>query len=274
MSDLEKMWYRKKEFSLDDKLSSSEEIFKKEADTFICEKCRGRGYFVSGGKTFKCEECTGVKKKDEVVEIDEKTFEVRVESLGIPSYYRGKVFEPEKLKLDEGLPVEIRKNMLMDFYIKNLRSIHDSYVLGKKLDYSYLIMAPQGNSKSFLVYASMVEAVKKGMTVAPYYDSEEIYKMYYAGSAELERVLLSDVCFIKMLPAFLSKRDTQAVKFVLDKRAKRGLPTVVTSRFNMGYLKGIEPHLENNFGVKNVDKGNYSKLKEVLGVYPANYSKY
>lgn len=257
------------------KNTTGEEIFKtKLEDTARCKDCFDRGYIIKQGKASKCKSCEGLSLQADVLEKSDEEVSLTVNNLNIPEFYKAKEFTPEILKKDENLSLSVRNDVMMDYYIKQLKKVMDNFILGQKLDNSYLIMAPQGYSKSHFVYCSMIEAIKRGFSVSPYYDTGEIYKMHYSDDMKLKEVLESDLCFIKIMPAFVSKKDTQAVKYVLDKRARRNLPTIVISRFNMGYLGDIEPHLGNNFGLKNVDKGDYAKLKEILAPYTKDYTRY
>jgi hypothetical protein len=272
--DLLDQWYKHTDKNDTKSSTNGENVFKKVEDKYRCSTCSDKGYHITKGKAIKCKECDGVIRKDGIIETDIVEVNNQVERLNIPEFYKDKEFTPELLKKEENLSLSIRNDIMMDLYIKNLRKIMDYFVLGKKLDNSFIVMAPQGYSKSHFVFGSMIEALKRGFTVAPYYDTSEIYKMYYSDDLMLKEVFESDICFIKVMTSFVSKKDTQAIKFVLDKRARRNLPTIVISRFNMGYLSDIEPHLGNNFGLKHVDKGDFSKLKELLGPYPKNYTRY
>lgn len=245
------------------------DVFKKKVEkTFHCEACSDRGIRIIGGQAVKCKECLNVPKRDSVVERTSIDVEKLIRELNVPDFYVGREFEIEGLLTDENLDIAVRRDMLMKFYVKQMRVLFDEFSLGKKLGNSYLIMAPQGNGKANLVYASMQMALKFGYSVSEYYDTGELTEMYFANDERFRAVVEADVCFVKMQTAFLNKKDTQIVKLILDRRARRNLPTIVTSRFNMKYLSGIEPHLVNNFGLKNVDVGDYSKLKEIVAPYP------
>ena len=251
---------------------SGEDVFRerKLARKYRCEYCYDRGVRVEKGKAMKCEHCLGVPK-EAVEELSDADVSVRLLELNIPEYYRGREFDIKVLKTDENLDMALRRDVLMDSYIHSLERVYAEILLGKKLDNSVLVMAPQGYGKNHFVYACQEELVRRGFSVNEYVDTYDLVQRVRSG--DLGDVLTVDVCFIKMSTAFLSKQDTQVVKLILDKRSRRGLPTVVTSRFNMGYLSEIEPHLENNFGLRFVDKGDYSKLKGILGPYPKSYGR-
>lgn len=248
---------------------SGADVFKREEEkTYHCEECRDRGFRVIGGKPVKCKACLNVPKRESVVERTVADVEKELRDLGVPEFYVGREFEIEGLLTDEKLDIAVRRDMLMKFYVKQMRVLFDEFSLGKKIGNSYLVMAPQGNGKANFVYASMQMALKFGYSVSEYYDTGELCEMYYANDDRFRKVMEADVCFVKMQTAFLNKKDTQIVKLILDRRARRNLPTIVTSRFNMKYLSGIEPHLVNNFGLKHVEVGDYSKLKEIVAPYP------
>lgn len=274
--DLLDSWNNHKEkvnnFNTD--LPLGEKIFKELDEEFRCSVCRDRGFYIEKGKAKRCSNCDGIMKKEDIVEKSKEELEVLYEKLNIPEYYLERNFDPSVLKNDENLPLEVRRDIKMDFYINQIVGIYDYFVLGKKLENSFILMSPQGNSKSHFVFSCIREALKHGLSVSPYYDTSEIHKFIKFDDIKLKELLETDIVFIKVVPAFVSKTDTQVLKFIMDKRARRNLPTIVTSRFNMGYLGGIEPHLSNNIGLLNVDKGDYSKLKSVLGAYPRDYSKY
>ena len=268
--DLLEMWNNRDGEGYVEASTGADEFKKRLEKKYRCEVCYDRGYKVVRGKASKCDVCVGIPK-EEVEELSDGDVAVRLAELNIPEFYRGRKFEIEVLKMDENLDMGLRRDPLMENYMMQLRRIHDEIYLGKKLDNSVLVMAPQGYGKNHFVYACQEELVRRGFSVSEYLDTYDLVQMIRSG--DLGNILSVDVCFLKVSTAFVSKQDTQAIKFVLDKRARRNLPTVVTSRFNMGYLSEIEPHLENNFGLRSVDRGDYSKLKGILGPYPKNYNR-
>lgn len=240
--------------------------------TIRCNVCSDRGFFVIEGKTQKCVSCDGYNILNEISEVSEFSIQRNLEKVNIPDLYIGREFKPSEIKSNESILKNLREDPMMDLYIRKLEILHNNISLGIKLDNSYILMAPQGYSKNHFVYCSMQKAIEKGYSVAPYLDTEELLELKIRKPEVFKEYLLSDLMFIKLLPAYISIDDTQMMKYIVDKRSRFGLPTVVTSRFNTSFLHGVELHLENNIGLVHVEKGDYSKLKEITGIYPNDYS--
>lgn len=252
---------------------SGEDEFRDKKEEFIkCSNCQDRGYVVLEGKTKKCKSCDGYNILNEIKEVNDFSIERNLKSLNIPEFYLGKKFNAEEIKTNEAILKNLREDPMMELYIRKLTHLYNNISLGIKLENSFIIMAPQGYSKNYFVYCSMQEAVKYGYSVAPYLDTEEWLELKIKNEEKFKEYIRKDILFMKLLPAYVSVDDTQMVKYILDKRARLGLPTIVTSRFNSSFLHYIELHLENNIGLLKVDKYDYSKLKEITGIYPNDYS--
>ena len=237
-----------------------------------CSACNDRGYLVIDGKTSKCKSCDGYNILNEISEVSEFSIQRNLDKVNIPDLYKGRDFNPSEIKSNESILKNLREDPMMDLYIRKLEILHNNISLGIKLDNSYIIMAPQGYSKNHFVYCSMQKAIEKGYSVAPYLDTEELLELKIRNPEKFKEYLKCDLMFVKLLPAYISIDDTQMMKYIVDKRSRFGLATVVTSRFNTSFLHGIELHLENNIGLVHVEKGDYSKLKEITGIYPNDYS--
>lgn len=247
---------------------------KKTEKPIKCKMCRDSGLIIDvvNKKSVRCTHCYSYNILNQLEELDEDLVNDKIDELKIPNIYKDKKFLPEKIKENEAILRNFREDPMMELYIRKLRHLHNQLSLGVKLENSYIIMAPQGYSKNHFVYRSIADALKVGYSVAPYLDTEEWLELKIRDRVRFKEYISRDLVFVKLLPAYISVDDTQMMKYILDKRARLDLPTVVTSRFNASFLHYVELHLENNIGLIEVEKYDYSKLKEITGIYPRDYS--
>lgn len=257
---------------------SGEKLFKEEKhvknETHRCKVCRDTGIVldVANKKSKKCSACNSYNILNQIEEVNEDIVNDKLDELNIPDFYKGKEFNPDLIKSNVAILKNLREDPMMELYIRKLKHLHNHISSGIKLENSFIIMAPQGYSKSHFVYCSIESALKYGYSVAPYLDTEEWLELKIKEPLKFKEYLKRDVLFIKLLPAYISVDDTQMMKYIVDKRARLNLPTIVTSRFNTSFIHSVELHLENNIGLVHVDKYDYSKLKEITGIYPKDYT--
>lgn len=282
--DLLNEWDKHKQTKKDENdyknVEKGENIFKEpkgkavEEKIIKCKICRDTGMIidVKNKKSVKCNHCHSYNILNQLNEVHIDVVNDRADELGIPTVYKEKEFLPELIKKNEAILRNFREDPMMELYIRKLNYLHNQISVGVKLENSFIIMAPQGYSKNHFVYCSIREALKYGYSVAPYMDTEEWLELKIKDKVKFKEYLRRDLVFVKLLPAYISVDDTQMMKYIVDKRARLDLPTIVTSRFNTSFLHYVELHLENNIGLIEVEKYDYSKLKEITGIYPRDYS--
>lgn len=238
---------------------------------YNCKRCKDKGVILENGRPVKCPECSVGTKK---VLLGEDEVEKRIEGI-IPEKYRGIIFEPDKLKNSSMIEKHIKDNPEFDYYIEMITALYNKINAGEVLPYSLIIMAPQNLGKTHLVYACLNAAVRCGKTIAPYLDTLEIYDLIARGGREDKEVLGliegADVCFMK-LPAGLTTNvmSTQTLKLMVDRRARKGLASIVTSRFPIKYIYSAEVNLDrfiitSNYGSEKFD---YSRLRVIQSPFP------
>lgn len=268
----------------------SESLFRVSKDKeYVCNLCKDTGYRLDGSKVSKCTCVMGTKG----VILDEETIdEITIDI--IPEEYRGIIFEPDKIKNDPRIEMYIKNDPMFDYYIDSITEIYNKINVGEKLKYSVLITAPQGLGKAHFVYACMNAGIRGGLDVAPYLDCLEIYDLLNLTSdmrygnkrrqneafEKLDKIYNSDVCFIKIPTGLtIQHNTTQTLKLVVDRRARKGLYTIVTSRFPVTYIYATEVNLDRfiitgNYGNEKFD---YSRLRVItapmtdLNVYDNKY---
>lgn len=223
----------------------------------ICDYpgCQDTGYVFKKGKANKCPRCnTGVNKPT----LTQEKVEELQENLNIPKEYRDIEFDPEIIKNSKSISQDIKEDPKFNFYLDNIKEIYNEITIGNSLKNSVFIIAPQGFGKTHFVYGCINSLINYGGTVAPYLDSKEIYEKLKK-KEDLRELLKSDLCFIKMAAGLINKNDTQVVKLVVNKRARRSLSTIITSRFPVNYLNEIDMDLERYLVRGNISS--YSNLK-------------
>ena len=258
-------------------LKEAESYFKvnKEKE-YTCSRCRDTGYIVIDGIVNKCPDCVlGTKG----VLLDEDTInDISIDI--IPEIYRGILFDANKIKNDARIESNIKSDTMFDYYLDQITNIYDKINIGELLNYSVLIIAPQGLGKAHFVYSCMNAGIRNGLSVAPYYDCLEIYdflnivndgrykfkQKQNAVRDILDTIYTSDLCFIKMPTGLtIQVNSTQTLKLIVDRRARRGLGTIVTSRFPVSYIYKTEVNLDrfivtSNYGDAKYD---YSRLRVI-----------
>lgn len=256
------------------KNSSGAELFQREdvkEPEFSCSTCHDKGFYIDHGEVHKCTNCKSYFIKNDV---QSELVEEKSDELQIPTIYRNMPFTKDKLLTSESIDAAIRQKVDFKYYAKELERLLDYYKLGIKLDKSYIIMSPQGTGKNNFVYSCMEAALKKGLSVAPYLDTEELLVMRMTSPLQFKELIRKDVLFVKALVSYLDIEDTEMIKYIVDKRSRLDLPTVVISRFNMKYIGSIEPHLTSTIGLAQVEKYDYGKLQALKGVFMSDYQDY
>lgn len=233
------------------------------------EGCNDTGFILVNGKPKRCTQCnTGTNN----VTLDDTEVEKLSEEIQIPEKMKDIVFKSDKIRNDPKIETHIKDDPRFEYYLDMLQEIYNKINVGGKISTSIIVTAPQGLGKNHFVYSCMNSALRTGKTVAPYLDSLQIYNLFDRGWGEdlktIEMIESSDVTFIK-IPTGLTflKQSTQTLKLVVDRRARRDLPTIVISRFPVNYLYSIEVNLD-RFIVTRSYGEDYSRLRVIASSFP------
>ncbi len=202
--------------------------------------CCDTGYYTEGVVVKKCPLCnTGTNK----AVLSEEKFEEKLESTQIPEHFRDIYFDEDKIIKDGNIEEFIKGSQTFKNYLFSLRTVYNKINTGEKLNKSLFISAPQGLGKTHFVYSCINATLRYGNTAAPYLDSKELYEKIKKG-VDVSEVENSDICFIKIPTGLVTLHDTQTIKLLTDRRARKSLPTIVLSRFPVNFLYSIEINLD------------------------------
>ncbi len=250
---------------------AGESLFREEK-VYNCPKCKDKTFIIENAKVYKCPECSVGTKG---IILDEDKILLAQEGV-IPENYRDLTFDKTRIKNDSRIPIEIKQDPNFDYYLDTIERLYDLINSGEKLKYSLLITAPQGFGKNSLVYSCLNAAIRNGKTVAPYLDSLELNNIIigsderynYEDQEIMNKLTNADVCFIK-IPQTTYVSAIRSLKIIVDRRARKGLATIATSRNHVGKLLNMDSDLTNffitnNFGDSPVD---YYRLRVITSPY-------
>lgn len=223
----------------------------------LCTKCGGTGYSMESGKLAPyCRECG--KGAVGLSESGMTASEVEILDLKIPEQYKRVGFNKGTLKASH---LNKQNDRTFNVYLDTLETAYSTLSAGRKLNYSYLVHAPQGYGKQYWAYACMQAAASAGLSSVPYLDIEEwdnLMDAYRYGKYdssilknvkpfELDDFYNADIAFVKIPTGVLDKRHTQLMSVILDRRARRGNSTIFISRFSLQYILLSNPEIKNCF---------------------------
>lgn len=202
----------------------------------VCPKCYDRKYIVVDGDLVTCNYCVAKESSLEFTVDPGKSIEK------IPELYRGVYFETTKLLEDETIPENIKKDEKFMLYLRSMEKLVYEASVGRAPTRSLFIAAPPGFGKNHAVYAAMEGALRRGKTVAEYLDAGELLELHVAKKLPAQ-YYSSDFVFIKMTSGNVTVSELQMAKLITERRARRGLPTIVTSRMPWKYFSELEPSI-------------------------------
>ena len=250
-----------------------EEVFVKNQEKYKCPKCKDSGIIYRKGKFVACDSPVHRLAVNNI-DFDEEKYNQLVDEI-LPEEYRDLVFDYKKILNDNSIEPFIRKEPEFKYYLEMLNEIYNKINIGEKLKYSILVTAPQGLGKAHWVYSCLNAALKAGLSVAPYYDVLEIYNYLMVPDSKeyikiLERVYQADICFLKIPTGLtIQKSMTQTLKLVVDRRARKALPTIVVSRFPVNYIYATEVNLDRFIITGNYsNERDYSRLRVIASPFP------
>lgn len=228
-------------------LKRSYEEIKKKNPKAVCPSC--------GGKPLKgqtCEVCGAGESLTKLAFIEDITEEVRSE-LFIPEKYKKITFDSSKLLMDKK---ELEKKEDFQQYVKILDAILSHINVGKLELSSLYIHAPSGFGKETFAYTAIQLALLNNLTVFPYLDLSEVQRLISAyetgnmrdpvikdiGFSDID-LYTSDLCILKV-PHNNMLNSYKVMLQVIDRRARRGLPTIIMSRYNFKYFTSLDKFKE------------------------------
>lgn len=138
-----------------------------------------------------------------------------------------------------------RKNHNTVKVVMQLEKIYGNYYSkGINIDRSVLLIAPGCFGKTHFVYACMRKAILSGLSCTPYYDTQEVKRIfglsgekpYSEYGMRYENLVKADVCFVTVCKSEQRRLASSVLSDLIDKRSRVGKPTFVMSRFAMSEL--------------------------------------
>lgn len=217
-----------------------------------CPSCGGmrRGNLV-------CEVCGSGSAKETIVMKKEVMLET-AEELFIPNHYVNKVFDAQKVR--EQHP-SLSGTKELEGYLQMLTMITDQLNNKSTQLSSLFISAPAGFGKDHFAYSLLQIAVTNEMTVFPYLDLGEVNRLISAYERNNTKDIRKDirytdidlytakVCVLKVPHSDNLESYKTALK-VIDRRARRGLSTIILSRYNFNFFTSYDKFGETKSLVK------------------------
>ena len=204
-----------------------------------CFTCGGHGFTDKA-----CPEC-GRQPHSFNLEFDSVKAEKVVSaasSICVPTAYQGIVWSIDRLK---NTHQEQLNDKLFERYCSQLDKIHTIFSTGVIPNKSAIIVAPAQHSKMTWAYSCMQFALLNGLKVAPLLDTLEVKRLIVLAAERPKQIYLgisfedyinSDVVFITVTKTSYREEAYMVIEDVLDKRARRGLPTFFISRYSLATM--------------------------------------
>lgn len=202
--------------------------------------------YTCGGKGFPdkvCPSCGREPKKLSISFDDDGKLIAKIDSFGVPGKYRGVLWNAEKLKKSF---MDRESDPAFTRFVKQLDTINNVFVAGRLVESSAIIIAPAGFSKMTFAFSCMQHAIEHGFSVAPFLDTTELQRLlvlagdrpFYklGGKISYEEYVDSDVCFVTVDKMQNHQRAYTPIQALLDKRTRRGLGTVIISRYDINEI--------------------------------------
>lgn len=219
-----------------------------------------------------CPECGkqyGGNAATNLDDVDQNKFTSALEVLEIPKEY-------QKVKWSKARLLKDNKNKMSDQsfmrFVDQLDKCHAIFDQGQIPRTSAIVIAPPKMSKLTWAYSCMQLALANHHSVTWLLDTQELkrlvvlagdkphYKLY--NKITYDDYIMSDVCFITVTKTYARYEAYQVIMELLDRRARKGLPTFFISRFDLKQLSKND--YDNTFeSIKDLE-GNNNNYK-----YPA-----
>lgn len=211
--------------------------------------------FTCGNKGFHDKVCPACGKEPTsvAIDLDSKTekeldsFVKKIDLFGVPEMYRGVFWSSEVLR--HHFP-EKEVDGHFDRYVKQLDKIHSIFAAGRISPKSAFIIAPAGYSKMVFTYSCIQHALDHGLTVAPVLDTLELKRLLTLaaenpnhvmyGGINYDQYVMADVCFVTVTKLPAKAWAFEVVQELIDKRARKGLGTIVLSRYDLSEISAMD----------------------------------
>ena len=214
-------------------------------DSFkVCSTCGGE--YDKRFTDTPCPECGkmyGKNKKTELESVDEVRFNSAMDTLEIPEEYR-------KVKWSKSILLKNNADKLSDrsfaHYADQLSKAHDIFDSGRLPNISAIIIAPPKMSKLTWAYSCMQLALANGYSTSWLLDTQEVKRLLVLGGdnpkyelynkINYDSYIMSDALFVTVTKTYARGEAYSVILELLDKRARKGLPTFFISRFDLKQL--------------------------------------
>lgn len=177
-----------------------------------------------------------------------------VDRFFIPHKYRKEKFSSATLTEHKK---DIANNASFIEYKKVLDAILVRISSGQIENRSYYISAPAGFGKETFAYTVLQMAMANGMTIFPYIDLGEAERLMNAyqtnhkddpikddiGFSDVE-LYTAKVVILKVPHNNVASFLYKAMLTIIDRRARRGLPTIILSRYRLNYFTSLDTNGE------------------------------
>lgn len=213
--------------------------------------------FTCGGYGFddrECPECHKVKGSIDLFDKDDRTIEnfvKKAEFISVPQEYIGIQWHKDYILAD---CKHLEKDLLFLRFLQQLEKMHKIFGDGRIPGRSVFICASQGMSKQTFAYSCMQLAMSNGFTVAPLLDTLELKRLIvvsaenpkykFCGKVNFDKYIASDVLFVTVSKTSYAKEAYMVINDLLDKRARKGLPTFVISRYTLQEMSEFDSRKE------------------------------
>lgn len=190
-----------------------------------------------------CPECGkmyGKSKTTDLNEVDNIRFNSAMDTLEVPEAYR-------KVKWSKSTLLKYNADKLSDktfmHYAEQLARAHATFDAGKIPNISAIVIAPPKMSKVTWAYSCMQLALENGHSVSWLLDTQEVkrllvlggdnprYKLY--NKIDYDNYIMADVVFVTITKTYAKGEAYSVILELLDKRARKGLPTFFISRYDL-----------------------------------------
>lgn len=209
-----------------------------------------RGFcFVCGNRGFPEKECPSCRRAPTRKSLnfefndDNSGFVSKIDCFGIPSMYRGIIWNADVLRHDKP---ELQNDSVFERFVGNLEKINSLFDSGVLTSKSAIIIAPAGFSKMIFAYSCMQRALEKGFSVAPLIDTVELKRLVYLASEnpkyrlykkiDYDEYVMSDVCFVTVTKSHQRSWAYEIIQEILDLRSRKGLGTFIISRYELSEI--------------------------------------
>ncbi len=169
-------------------------------------------------------------------------------SASIPQYYWDQEWNAETLKAS--LP-ELRNHRTFSQYVDQLDKVYNVFKSGQIPRRSALVVAPPRRGKLIWAFSCMKQAMKHGYKIVPLLDTSEWRRLNIIATERayikdmslygctMEDVIAADVVFLTVDKDNF-KGAYRAIESLLDKRQRRGRPTIIISRYSPAQISILD----------------------------------